>query len=59
MPWIFQEFRGARQRKILRSHLRAAMGPPHDMRITKTADDQLTEDMVTPTRTSSLPSPIK
>lgn len=36
---IFQEFRGARPRKILHKHLRAAMVHPHDMRITKTAGD--------------------
>lgn len=33
--------------------------PPHDVRITKTAGDQLTEDMETPTRTHSLASLIK
>ena len=36
-PQTVQEFRGARQCKILHTHLRAAKVPPHDMRITKTA----------------------
>jgi len=35
------------------------MGPPHDMRITKTAGDRLAEGMEKPTRTTHLPSLIK
>jgi hypothetical protein len=59
MPRIFQEFWGARQRKILHTHLRTATEPHHDMRITKTADDKLAEVMEKPTRTPHLPSLIK
>jgi hypothetical protein len=37
IPPTIQEFLGARQRKILHTHLRAVKRTPHDMRNTKTA----------------------
>jgi hypothetical protein len=59
IPPTFQEFWGACQSTVLHTHLRAAMGPSCDIRITKTAGDQLAEGMEKPTRTPHFPSFIK